>query len=268
MNFKKTAGAAILLAALALPAPAYEVFIWRPSAAKEAISTTGRLTSHGELFGYWLGPSTVPSYNDFSGAVDRWNFGFQDLVQITPTTRLKAQLLTHDDGRQRTKFDWHFDLRQEVFENLVLILGHDSDHDAEHLSRRAGKPYYANRNYIGLGLPIEGRDFHLEAFTWFFHHTNLRAHLDLSGEKVKQEIGLRAAGRLAEGFTVHGQLFAQTDTLFYLGRAWNFEILGRLALTPWLELSCGFSLWRDLEVSPGGLKQSFSKVMWGIAVPF
>lgn len=267
MNFKKAAAAAILLA-LAMPVSAYELFIWRPPAPQEAISKTGRLTLRGEFFGYWLGPSSVPSYNDFSGAVDRWNLGFQDLVQITPTTRLKAQLLTHDDGRQRTKFDWHFDLRQEIFQNLVLIVGHDSDHDAEHQSRRAGKPYYTNRNYIGFSLPIAGRDYHVEAFTWFFHHTNLRAYLDLTGEKIKQEFGLRAAGRLAEGFTLHGQIFAQTDTLFYLGRSWNLEVFARLALTRWLELSWGFSLWRDMEISPGGLKQSFSKIMWGIAVPF
>lgn len=268
MNFKKTAGAALLLAALALPAPATEVFIWRPSAAKEAVSISGRLTLHGELFGYWLGPSTVPSYNDASGAVDRWNFGFQDLIQITPTTRLKAQLVTHDDGRQRTKFDWHFDLRQELLENLTLIIGHDSDHDAEHQSRLAGKPYYTNRNYIGFSLPLQGRDYFVEAFTWFFHHTNLRTHLDLTGEKVKQELGLRAAGRLAEGFTVHGQALIQSNVLFDLGRNWNLEVIARLALAPWLELSLGFNLWRDLETSPAGLKQSFSKVMWGIAVPF
>ena len=66
-----------------------------------------------------LSPSTFPSYNDLSGPVDRWNFGFQNYFPITTTTTLMAQLVTHDDGRQRTKFDWHFHLRQVIVDNLV-----------------------------------------------------------------------------------------------------------------------------------------------------
>ncbi len=67
-----------------------------------------------------------------SGSLDRWNFGFQNIVHFTPTTRFISQLVTHDDGDQRTKFDWHFSLRQTVFENLVFIIGHDSNHDSDH----------------------------------------------------------------------------------------------------------------------------------------
>ncbi|MDH4198182.1 MAG: hypothetical protein OEW05_12275 [Candidatus Aminicenantes bacterium] len=253
---------------LAGAANAYEVFLWRPLTDADALSRTGRITMHGELFASLLAPSTFPSYNDLSGATDRWHFGFQDRIAITPTTLLLGQLLTHDDGTQRTKFDWHFSLRQELIENLVLTIGHDSDHDAEHLSWVRGKPFFTNRNYIGVGMPVEGETVYVEPFIRFFHHTNLRTFLDMSGEKIVQEFGLRLALRPAPGVDFHGQIFSQTDRLFEIGRDFIGEAIVRFRVTDWFELSWGFSLWRDIEISPAGRQQSFYKIMWGVAVPF
>ncbi len=260
-------GIAVLFG-LARAATAYEVFLWRPRADADALSRTGRVTMHGELFACLLAPSTFPSYNDLSGATDRWHFGFQDRLALTPTTLILAQLLTHDDGTQRTKFDWHFSLRQQVIENVVLMIGHDSDHDVEHVSLLRGKPFFTNRNYIGVGMPIEGRTIYVEPFLRFFHHTNQRTFLDMSGEKVVQETGLRLALRPAPGIDCHGQVFSQTDRVFEIGRDFNVEVIARFRVADWLEFSWGFNLWRDLEASPAGRQQSFSKIMWGIAVPF
>jgi len=253
---------------LAGTANAYEVFLWRPLADADAFSRTGRITMHGELFASLLAPSTFPSYNDLSGDTDRWHFGFQDRIAFTPTTVLLAQLLTHDDGTQRTKFDWHFSLRQELIENVVLTIGHDSDHDAEHLSHVRGKPYFTNRNYIGVGMPVAGQTFYVEPFIRFFHHTNLRTFLDMSGDKVVQEFGLRMAVRPAPGVEIHGQVFSQTDRTFEIGRDFILEVIARVRAADWLEFSWGYSLWRDLEFSPAGRQQSFYKLMWGVAVPF
>jgi len=247
---------------------AYEVFLWRPLSDEEALSRTGRITMHGEIFGSLLAPSSFPSYNDLSGATDRWHYGFQDRIAITPTTLLLGQLLTHDDGTQRTKFDWHFSLRQELIENLVLTIGHDSDHDAEHLSRVRGKPFFTNRNYIAVGMPVAGEAFYVEPFIRFFHHTNLRTFLDMSGEEIAQEFGLRLALRPAPGVDLHGQIFSQSDSLFEIGNDFIADAIVRFRVTGWLELSWGFSLWRDIETSPAGRKQSFHKLMWGVAVPF
>jgi hypothetical protein len=222
----------------------------------------------GELFASLLAPSTFPSYNDLSGATDRWHFGFQDRIGITPTTVLLGQLLTHDDGTQRTKFDWHFSLRQTLIENLVLTIGHDSDHDAEHLSTVRGKPFFTNRNYIGLGMPVAGQAVYVEPFIRFFHHTNLRTFLDMSGEKIVQEFGLRLAARPVPGADLHGQIFSRTDRYFEIGRDFVLEIIARFRVTDWFEFSWGFGLWRDLELSPAGRRQSFAKMMWGVAVPF
>ena len=246
----------------------YEVFLWRPLADADALSRTGRIAMHGEAFASLLAPSTFPSYNDLSGATDRWHFGFQDRFALTPTTLLLAQLLTHDDGTQRTKFDWHFSLRQELIENLVLTIGHDSDHDVEHVSQVRGKPFFTNRNYIGVGMPVAGRTVYVEPFIRFFHHTNQRTFLDMSGGKVVQEFGLRLALRPAPGVDFHGQVFSQADRLLEIGQDFNLEVIARFRVTDWFEFSWGFGLWRDLEFSPAGRQQSFYKMMWGIAIPF
>ena len=126
--------------------PGYEIFIFRRFDLRENLLEKKKISMHGEFFGQLLAPSTFPSYNDLSGEEDRWNFGFHNYLLITPTTALHAQLITHDDNRERTKFDWHFSLRQEVVRNLVLDIGHDSDHDSDHTSRRLGRLYYTNRN--------------------------------------------------------------------------------------------------------------------------
>lgn len=257
------------LAALAAgSARATEIFIHRPGLSADSLAASRKVVIHGEIFFHYLSPSTFPSYNDLSGPIDRWNMGFQDHFPITPTTTLMAQMVAHDDGTQRTKFDWHFDLRQALLRNLVVILGHDSDHDSEHQSFLRGKPYYTNRNYIGIGVPFEGRHFYIEPYTWFFHHTNQRVGLDLSGERLRQEYGLRLSFWADEGLSVHVQTCLQTASAFSLGQAFSGELIFRLRLASWLELSLGGSLWADLENTTLGTKRSFHKLLWGLAVPF
>ena len=247
---------------------ATEIFIHRPGLNATSLAASGKVILHGDIFFHYLAPSNFPSYNDLTGRPDRWNMGFQDYFPITPTTTLMAQMVAHDDGRQRTKFDWHFHLRQAVLRNLVVFIGHDSDHDAEHQSFLRGKPYYTNRNYVGIGLPFEGRHFFLEPFTWFFHHSNQRVGLDLSGERIRQEYGLRASVWADEGLSAHLQACFQTATVFSLGQAFSGELIVRLRLASWLELSLGGSLWADLETTALGSKRSFHKLVWGAAVPF
>ncbi len=272
MNFKRSTKAFILLTLgillAARGASATEVFIHRPGLNEVPLILAKKLIVHGELFFNRLSPSTFPSYNDLSGPADVWNFGFQNYFPITKTTTLMAQLVTHDDGRQRTKFDWHFHLRQAIVDNLVAIIGHDSDHDSEHTSRLQGKPFYTNRNYVGVGIPVEGRNFYIEPFTWFFHHSNQRAYLDLSGEGLRQEYGLRASVWAREGISAHAQAVFQTVKIFSLGQAFTGELIIRLRLASWLELSIGGSVWTDIELSALGVKQSFHKISWGIAIPF
>jgi len=272
MNFKKRTAvflfAAVAAGTLTPGLSAYQMFIFRPTALDMPSARPGGIAVHGEFFGWRLEPSTFPSYNDHSGPVDRWNFGFQNRVRLTPTTVVFAQLLTHDDGERRTKFDWHFHLRQQIIDNVVLIIGHDSDHDSDNLSRLNGKSFFTNRNYVGVGFPVEGETYYFEPFTWFFHHTNQRAHLDLSGEILKQEFGLRFGAVIRSALSVHIQIFTQTDTLFNIGQAWIGDAIVRFALAPWLELSAGFGFWKDILESPAGTRQSFHKLHWGIAVPF
>ena len=245
-----------------------EIFIYHPGLNEIPLTLAKKLIVHGEIFFNRLSPSTFPSYNDLSGPADVWNFGFQNYFPITKTTTLMAQLVTHDDGRQRTKFDWHFHFRQAIVDNLVVHIGHDSDHDSEHTSRLRGNPFYTNRNYIGVGIPIEGRNFYVEPFTWFFHHSNQRAYLDLTGERLRQEYGLRASVWTKEGISAHAQAVFQTVKIFSHGQAFIGELIIRLRLAPWLELSLGGSVWTDIEPSALGVKQSFHKLSWGIAVPF
>ncbi len=272
MNFKKNVTGIIVFVCLAAllvrEASATELFIHHPGLNRTNLAGDRKIILHGELFFYLLSPSTFPSYNDLSGAVDRWNFGFQDYFPITRTTTVMAQFMAHDDGGLRTKFDWHFHLRQSLFENLVVIIGHDSDHDSDHVSQVGGKPYFTNRNYFGIGIPVEGRHFYIEPFTYFFHNTNQRAHLDLSGERLKQEYGIRASLWTDEGISAHLQAFFQTDKVFSLGQAFAGELFFRMKVTDWLQLSLGGSLWVDTKASILGSKKHFSKLMWGIAFPF
>jgi hypothetical protein len=256
----------VLLLARALPA--YEIFIYRIYKAKHPFFPEKRFYVHGEFFGQLQAPSTFPSYNDLSGGPDRWTFGFRDTIFLTRTTRFDAQLVTHDDGGRRTKFDWHFSVHQDVLKNFVLIIGHDSDHDSDHTSYLGGKPYYTNRNYIGLAVPFGNERLLVEPFTRFFHHTNQRTFLDLSGSKLKQEYGVRIGAIPAENVTVSFQWIVQSDTLFYKGQAWLADLVLRFRPASWLELAAGASLWKDTQTSPLDNKQSFSKLIWGVAIPF
>ena len=130
MNFKTSLSmAAILIGALCVSASdsyGYEIFVYRPYKQKNPLFPGNRLTLHGEFFGQLQMPSSFPSYNDLSGEDDRWTFGFRNRIFITENFSFLAQLVTHDDGSKRTKFDWHFSLRLKPLDNLVLILGHDS----------------------------------------------------------------------------------------------------------------------------------------------
>ncbi len=257
-----------LLLVLGTPLHGYELYLFRRFDSKDSLTSTGKVVMHGELFGQIQSPSTFPSYNDLSGEDDRWNFGFHDYWLITPSTLLHAQLVTHDDGGKRTKFDWHFSLRQDLLRNLALIVGHDSDHDSDHLSLLRGKPFYTNRNYIGLALPFPGRGFVIEPFIQLFHHTNQRAHLDLSGEKLEQEIGLRLGGAFSPYVALSLQVIWQSRRVFRPGETALADLILRFRVAPWLEFAMGGSFWGDRLTSPAGNKQSFYKLVWGIAIPF
>lgn len=261
-------GLVILLSRIPVRLHGYEIFIYRPIKDKKPLLTQGRVSLHGELFGQLQLPSTFPSFNDLSGAEDRWNFGFRKMIYLTESTRLLAQLVAHDDTRNRTKFDWHFSLRQSLAENLVLIIGHDSNHDSDRQSLLNGKPFYTNRNYIGLGFPVEAEGFYIEPFTWFFHTSNQRVHLDLTGEKISQEIGLRLGVLFADASGIHIQVISQSDRLFTMGRALLADFILRLRLTDWLEIAAGAGFWKDVEFSPAANRKSFHKMIWGIAIPF
>jgi hypothetical protein len=261
-------GAISFLLADAARLAGYEIYIYRPLDKREAISLTGRLALRGEFFGQLQSPSTFPSYNDLSGPEDRWTMGFRDYVLITPTTTLLAQLVTHDRGGERTKFDWHFSLRQELAPNLVLIIGHDSDHDSDHASYLKGKRFYTNRNYVGVGAPFGGRATTVEPFLRFFHHTNQPTHLDLSGEKLKQEYGLRVGARIGPAATLSLQAVIQSGAVLGRAEAWLADLIIRFRLTGWLEGTVGGGIWADWGPSPAGQKKTFTKLIWGIAVPF
>ncbi len=189
-------------------------------------------------------------------------------LDLTPKTEILAQLVTHDDGYNRTKFDWHFSLRQEIGRYLVLIIGHDSNHDSDHQSYINGKPFYLNRNYLGFGVGLATEKFYFEPFTWFFHHTNQRTYLDFSGEKIKQEYGLRLALLLSPEVTLNGQAILQSDVAFARSQTALVDLILRIKLLSWLELSLGGGLWQDLKESRLGQRQSFHKITWGLAIPF
>jgi hypothetical protein len=273
-TISRKAGTAVFCALLPLLAfaeqlSAYEMFVFRRYDRKEAISLTGKLTLRGELFGQLQAPSSFPSYNDLSGPDDRWTYGFQDFFLITPTTRLLVQLVTHDSGGERTKFDWHFSLRQEVVPNLVLLLGHDSEHDSDRASYHHGRRFYNNRNYFGVCAPFAGDDLLVEPFLRFFHDTtNQRTRLDLSGEEIRQESGLRVGARFGPAVTLSFQGLIQSSAVFDLAQAWLADLILRFRLTDWLEATVGGGIWRDWGADAAGRKQTYSKLIWGIAVPF
>jgi len=246
----------------------YEIFVYRPYKTKYPLFPGKKVTPHGEFFGQLQVPSTFPSYNDLSGPEDRWTYGFRNLIFITEDISFLAQLVTHDDGTQRTKFDWHFSLRLNPFENLVLILGHDSNHDSDYQSQQDGFAYYLNRNYLGFGLPFQLGDFYVEPFTWFFYHTNHKGHLDLSGDNLFQEYGLRLGAWFQENFGISFQIVGQSEAFFSLGQAFLADLIFRIKVLNYLELSFGGSIWKDIQESRLGNKQTFFKLHWGIAIPF
>jgi len=268
MNFKKYLRNALILFTMILfflskPASGYEIFIYRPYKEKKPLFKEKKIFLHGELFGQLQLPSTFPSYNDRSGEEDRWNYGFRNLIYLTEKTSLLVQLVTHDDGHKRTKFDWHFSFRQYFLENLVLIIGHDSNHDSDYQS-----PFYTNRNFVGLGFFLEKNSFYLEPFTWFFLHTNQRGHLDLSGNRLRQEFGLRIGAWFAESIGFHFQILAQTEKIFSLGQSFLADFILRVKLLEGLELSLGAGLLEDIGESRLGNHKKYYKFIWGLAVPF
>lgn len=251
------------------PLFAYEIFIFRPHMDKTPLIPGNKLTVHGEFFGQLLSPSTFPSYNDMSGQEDRWNYGFQNIIFLTKTTSFLAQLVVHDDGDRRTKFDWHFSLRQLFFENLVLIIGHDSNHDSDYRSLSIMSNSYVNRNYAGFGFPLKRDPFYIEPFTLFFSSsTKQKTHLDQSGDDIRQEFGIRIGAWIQNLVGINFQIFSQTQELFTLGEAFIADLILRIKLLNHLELSLGASLWKDIKESPYGNQNKFYKFMWGIAIPF
>jgi len=246
----------------------YEIFVFRPSQEKTPLFPGGKLRIHGEFFGQLQHPSTFPSYNDLSGKEDRWNFGFRNLIFITENASFLAQLVTHDDGNKRTKFDWHFSFRYHPIENLAFILGHDSNHDSDYQSTLNGSPYFLNRNCFGFGLPFRQGPFYIEPFTWFLYHTNQRGHLDLSGDELIQEYGIRMGAWWEDRLGLSLQFIGQSEVFFSLGQAFLVDCLLRVKLSDYLELSLGVSLWKDMQESRLGNNQKFHKIIWGVAVPF
>jgi hypothetical protein len=245
-----------------------EIYIYRRFDPRENLLAQKKVIMHGELFGQVLYPSSFPSYNDLSGPTDRWTYGFHDYILISPTTLIHGQLVTHDNGGERTKFDWHFSLRQQVISHLTLDIGHDSDHDSDHTSMLSGKPFYTNRNYFGVYLPWQGEKYFIEPFLRFFHHSNLRTHLDLSGDKIEQELGLRGGADLGKVVSLSFQVIMQSSGRLGRSEDWLGDLIIRFRLTGWLEASWGAGFWSDLVTSPLGNKQTFSKLSWGIAIPF
>jgi hypothetical protein len=246
----------------------YEIFVYRPYKEKNPLFPNKKLTLHGEFFGQLQLPSNFPSYNDLSGEDDRWTFGFRNRIFITENFSFLAQLVTHDDGSKRTKFDWHFSLRFNPLDNLVLILGHDSNHDSDYQSSLDGFAYYLNRNYAGFGIPFKLGDFYFEPFTWLLYHTNHKGHLDQSGEKLLQEYGIRIGAWIQDRLGISCQVIAQSESLFSLGQAFLADLIFRVKLSDYAEFSFGGSIWADIQESHLGNKKTFTKLHWGIAIPF
>lgn len=270
MNFKQTLMFSILFLFVSSGSVVYsqELFIYRPDLDKKTSLKPDLLHIHGDYFFHLHKPGTFPSYNDLSGPEDRWNLGFHNYILFGSHTRLLAQLVTHDDGGRRTKFDWHFSLRHRPVSNLVLIIGHDSNHDSDYQSKMNGRAYYLNRNYLGIGLPLEGNHIYVEPFTWFFHHTNQHGHLDFSGNELKQEYGFRAGVQPAENISVSLQFIGQSEAYFAWGQSFLADLIIRFRIFKYVDLSFGAGVWRDLRESRLNQKLSYHKIIWGIAFPF
>ena len=274
MNSNLTKRVCLSLAALlwlgttAASLSAYEIFIYRPDQKKNPLTLFNRITISGEYFAQYQNPSNFPSFNDLSGPVDRWNFGFQNVVHLTPSTEFLAQMVAHDDGGRRTKFDWHFSLKQKIFENLQIIIGHDSNHDSDYQSLLNDKVFFLNRNYLGFGFPIEFDRLYIEPFTCFFHHSNQNVHLDYSGQKLKQEFGLRLGWWPDPRVGLHLQVFSQMDKLFSQGKAYMADLIIRVRMLDYLEFSVGTRIWKDTLESPLGIQNKYYKIFWGVVIPF
>jgi hypothetical protein len=177
--------------------------------------------------------------------------------------------VTHDNNQSRTKFDWHFSLRQSLSEGIILIIGHDSNHDSDHMSVVNQGRFYVNRNYIGLGLPSRKGDFYIEPFFWYLlKNTKQKGYLDLSVDSPRYEYGLRIGSWIDDRVGMHFQIFYQTEKFFSRGQTYIADLVIRIRLLNWLELSAGGGIWKDLKTSPLGNKQKFYKLIWGIAIPF
>ncbi len=246
----------------------YEIFIYRPYKDKKPLFREKKLFLHGEFFGQLQLPSNFPSFNDLTGPEDRWTYGFRTSIFFTENLSFLAQLVTHDDGSKRTKFDWNFTLRYAPFEHLVLIFGHDSNHDSDYQSVLEGYAFFMNRNYLGFGLPFQQGIFYIEPFTWFLYHTNHNSHLDLSGDELVQEYGIRMGAWFDETFGLSLQIIGQSESLFSLGQAFLADLIFRVRILNYLEVSIGASVWKDIEESPLGNKKTFHKIQWGLAIPF
>ena len=93
-------------------------------------------------------------------------------------------------------------------------------------------------------------------------------HLDLSGDKVLQEYGIRIGAWIQETFGLSLQIVAQSESFFSIGQTFLADLIFRVRLLDYLELSFGGSVWKDMQESRLGQKQTFFKLHWGIAIPF
>jgi hypothetical protein len=243
----------------------YEVFIYRRFDPRENLFDQKRITLHGELFGQLLSPSTFPSYNDLSGEEDRWNFGFHNYLLISPSTVLHTQLLTHDMGGERTKFDWHFSVRQQLIRSLASIWGMIRPRFGPHQHLR-GRPYYSTAITSG-SMCLEAGSLLSSTL-----HPILPSHEPDSiltlGRETPSE--LRPAGRHVPrgvvGFSF--QLLPSPAVPSAGSEVWLGDLILRARLAGWLETTLGGGVWSDLIRSPLGNKQTFYKLIWGIAIPF
>jgi len=90
----------------------------------------------------------------------------------------------------------------------------------------------------------------------------------MSGEKVKQEFGIRLGYWFENGVGIHGQIFAQTDNLLAAAQTYRATLFIHIRIFESLEISLGSSIWKDIRESNLGHKDMFYKFMWGIVVPF
>ena len=91
---------------------------------------------------------------------------------------------------------------------------------------------------------------------------------EYEARSVLQEYGIRMGTWIQESFGVSLQFVAQSESFFSLVQTFLADVIFRVKLLDYLELSFGGSVWKDIQESRLGRKQTFFKLHWGIAIPF